>query len=335
MTREESLKHGLRVFVDKAPPHLLSHQNKKRPNMSDSTPVSQSIGSSNICPTNARNGNYNEFGLHPTSMGDSSSFLLPRENIYNGILSSTISKTSITSCSSCKEGASHKGVYACVHSTGAPRVPNQNPSEHMRSLLKKGASSRLNSRKQGYQYQCSYPKGNEQVFLLSYQRSQHTNNISRISRAKATLSHILDNFFQPPPPSSLIGKRPYTRNPIQSVFHKPSSNVDDIGPWCKLETDQLLTLVQSMGLPKFLATSNELLWLESSLYDPLYSTSAHIPIHGTTTSYEPNLLLGIGNGCGIDKGKSKEVCSYWDLDDMVEMMESMKKRRKVTKSTNA
>jgi hypothetical protein len=102
-------------------------------------------------------------------------------------------------------------------------------------------------------------------------------------------------------------------------------------PQCRMETDELLRLFQSMGTPEFLAISDRVLRSGSSQHDPLRAASAHIPVRGTSAASAPNLLLGLGNGGGIDKGKGKEGTSYWDLDAMVEMMESMNKRqRKVT-----
>ncbi|KAF8663092.1 hypothetical protein HU200_055687 [Digitaria exilis] len=300
--------------------------------MSNSSPICQII----------------QFGLLPTSIGDSSS-LLQSQTIYTGAvpqdgiskayyfpeLLSTISNTSATSASHYKEGT--------------PRAANHNPSEHMKPLLggrkpfhhvprSNGNNDwNLSQHQQLAQYHCSQLGRNEQLPLPSYWSSQHTSNINILdtSRTWATSSSVLSkrpttnnpsqSFFQPPPSSStVLGKRHTPPPPLPS-------NADDMGPLCRLETDELLSLVQSMGTPEFLATS-EKVFSSGNLHDPLHTTSAHVPVDGTSASSTPNLILGLGNGSGIDKGKSKEVSSYWDLDAMVEMLESMNKRqRKVTR----
>ncbi|KAF8704839.1 hypothetical protein HU200_031077 [Digitaria exilis] len=196
-------------------------------------------------------------------------------------------------------------------------------------------------------YHCSQLGRNEQLPLPSYWSSQHTSNIDILdtSRTRATSSSVLSkrpttnnpsqSFCQPPPSSStVLGKRHTMSNPVRSFFRPPPPlpyNADDVGPLCRLETDELLSLIQSMGTPEFLATSEKVL-SSGNLHDPLHTTSAHVPVDGTNASSTPNLILGLGNGSGIDKGKSKEVSSYWDLDAMVEMLECMNKRQsKVTR----
>jgi hypothetical protein len=127
-------KHDIRGFVSnkliiqvlqerniddmiRTPPHLLNQQNRKRPNMSDSTSICQTIGVCSMNPTNARSGNYNQSGLLPTSVGDSSS-LLQSQTKYTEVVpqdgaskvdlpdlsSSTTLNTSATPALPCMEG---------------------------------------------------------------------------------------------------------------------------------------------------------------------------------------------------------------------------------------
>lgn len=69
------------------------------------------------------------------------------------------------------------------------------------------------------------------------------------------------------------------------------------GPQCELQTDDLVRLVQSVGTPEFVANSERVLRLGSSLYEPHHAASAHVPVSSSTVS-EPNLLLGLGNNNG-------------------------------------
>jgi hypothetical protein len=71
--------------VRRTQPHLLNRQNRKRPNMRASTPICRIIGGSRMNPTNASSGNYNQFGLPPTTTGDSSS-LLQSQTAYTGVV---------------------------------------------------------------------------------------------------------------------------------------------------------------------------------------------------------------------------------------------------------
>nr|TKW13694.1 hypothetical protein SEVIR_5G117900v2 [Setaria viridis] len=342
MVREESLKHGLLVFFDKSltlsilppvhgrtPPHLLNKQNRKRPNMSDSTSIGQT----------------NQFGLLATSVGDSSSLLqsqtactgvAPQDGVRRtyspDLLCGTTSKTSATSGSPYKEGT--------------PRAANPNPAEHMR-LLRGGSQfyhvvSLTNNgnnndwshsqHQQLAQYHCSQPGRNEQLSSPSYSSSQHTSNsnILHTSRTREASSLVLGKRPAVSNPASplVLHKHPATTNPVRSFFQPPApllSNTNDMGPQCGLETDERLSLVQSMGTLEFLATSDKALSSGSSLHDPLHATSAQIPVRGIRAASTPNLLLGLGNGDDISKGK---VPLYWDLDAMEEMMESMNKRQR-------
>ncbi|CAO2174778.1 unnamed protein product [Urochloa humidicola] len=183
-------------------------------------------------------------------------------------------------------------------------------------------------------YHCSQPERNEQLTLPSYWSSQITrdSNILHTPRTRATTSSLVlgkcptmrnpaQSFFQSSlPPSSVLGKRP-----IMSKSNHPRASSE-----CRRQSDELLRLVQSMGKSEFLASSGKVLRSGSSLRDHLPSPSDHIPVRGTRASSMPNLLLGLGNGSDIDKGKGKEGHSYWDLDDMVEMESMNKRQMKVT-----
>ncbi|KAL6848006.1 hypothetical protein ACP4OV_022134 [Aristida adscensionis] len=103
-----------------------------------------------------------------------------------------------------------------------------------------------------------------------------------------------------------------------------------LGPQCRLETDELLNLVQSIGTPEFLANSEKLLRSGSSLYDepPRHGVASSLAsAYSSSAMSAPSLALGLGNGGCDDKGKGKEVRSYWDLSAMADTMEFMTKKR--------
>ncbi|OEL15335.1 hypothetical protein BAE44_0023646 [Dichanthelium oligosanthes] len=99
-------------------------------------------------------------------------------------------------------------------------------------------------------------------------------SLSSVLGKRPTTSNPSQSFFHPPSSSSVLGKRITSSNPVQSLFqplHPLPSNADEPPPPLpsnaddmELETDELLSLVQSMGTPGFLTTSN----LVQSFFQP-------------------------------------------------------------------
>ncbi|KAL6626840.1 hypothetical protein ACP70R_030566 [Stipagrostis hirtigluma subsp. patula] len=353
---------NVEAVIQRTPPHLLNQQNRKHLNMKGSVSTSHPVSSINH--TGTSNEDRDNLGSRPISLGGSSSS--PQDHcIYTGIaaqegqtkgflylpaLLSTTPQSSATSRS--------------VNVSGTP-MTSHNTYEHLRSVLGGSELGGSNSRKEDYKlplhlssfypivphtngnnnwsyfqhqrlaqhHQCNQPGRQEQLPLPSSLSSHNTSrNISNTASTRAISS-------------SVLGKRPaltVSNTPSQSFFHPPPPlDTDDHtvlarGPQCRLETDELLSLVQSLGTPEFLSNSEKLFGSGSSLYEhPHPDASSFAPAGGGSTAVSPlSLVLGSGNGGGGDKGKGKEVSSYWDLSAMAATMESMKKQRLETSQTS-
>lgn len=101
-------------------------------------------------------------------------------------------------------------------------------------------------------------------------------------------------------------------------------------------TDELFSLVQSVGTPEFLSSWDKVFRSGSSMYGPHHPSSTHATTGSSGTASEPSLNLGLGHG-GVDvddRGNGKEeVHSYWAQSATAEMRHSMKKQRKETDRT--
>ncbi|KAG8053205.1 hypothetical protein GUJ93_ZPchr0001g32195 [Zizania palustris] len=124
--------------------------------------------------------------------------------------------------------------------------------------------------------QCNQlPASNVQWPLPTYQSSQ----TSTTNTSNAGTSQL----------QSILGKRPAES---ESFFHLDGG--DDMatvarGPQCSLDTDNLLSLFQSVGTPEFLATSEKVLASGRSLYEPIRAAAsvaapAHFPVTRETAT---------------------------------------------------
>jgi hypothetical protein len=132
--------------------------------------------------------------------------------------------------------------------------------------------------------------------------------------------------------SSILGKHPTAGDPSQSFFQQPTTQQPLETPDMDVEcTDELFSLVQSLGTQEYLSSWEKIFKSESSMYGSHHHTSSlHATAGSSGTASEPSLALGLGNHSTFDKGKGKEVHSYCELSTTAGMSESMKKQRKET-----
>jgi hypothetical protein len=172
------------------------------------------------------------------------------------------------------------------------------------------------------QEQCNEP-GREEQLPLPFDGSSHDTNtsINNITSTRETSS------------SSILGKHPAAAgDPSQSFFQQPTTQQPLETPDMDVEcTDELFSLVQSLGTQEYLSSWDKIFKSESSMYGSHHQTSSlHATAGSSGTASEPSLALGLGNHSTFDKGKGKEVHSYCELSTTAGMSESMKKQRKET-----
>ncbi|KAG8053297.1 hypothetical protein GUJ93_ZPchr0001g29252 [Zizania palustris] len=192
-----------------------------------------------------------------------------------------------------------------------PMLPNQQSSMEInrhRSRTCSGKKVDFFGHQQPAQYQCNQlPASNVQLPLPTYQSSQ----ISTTNTSNASSSQL----------PSILGKRPAES---ESFFPLDGS------------------LVQSVGPPEFLATSESERVPASggSLDEPTRAAAAaaapsHFPVMSSNAVPEPSSILGIkdGNGDGDGDGKGKDVWSYWKSPAVARIMKRIRTRETTTQKT--
>ncbi|KAG8053291.1 hypothetical protein GUJ93_ZPchr0001g31751 [Zizania palustris] len=285
MIREANLR--------RTPPHLLNQERRKQINIGGSTSMSHQLDCSAINPTQTSYQIHNPFGLSSTSFGN---FSFPHGNhgAYNGVVprdgrniaylsvpmfSPSTPNNSIPSGSLINEGHLMRPLVGENNpSRSNPRAAfsqlnHQLPSWYTVAPVHRTSQNNVDffGHQQLAQYQCNQPVRP----LPSYQRSQ----ITTTNTSNAGTSHL----------QSILGKRPAES---ESFFHLDGG--DDMatvarGPQCSLDTDNLLSLYQSVGTPEFLATSERVLASGRSLYEPTHAAAsvaapAHFPVTRETAT---------------------------------------------------
>ncbi|KAG8045837.1 hypothetical protein GUJ93_ZPchr0008g13293 [Zizania palustris] len=178
------------------------------------------------------------------------------------------------------------------------------------------------------QFERNQPARNVQPPLPSYRGSEILTNSTR----NAGTSHS----------QSILGKRP-----AESFFRPPPLDAaDDMaavarGPQCSLETSDLLSLVESVGTPEFLANSEMVLGSGTSLYEPRFAAAAAaapvlFPVTSSNSVPEPSsLLLGLKEVNDDENGKGTDVWSYWNCAAIARTMERMRMRETTTQESLA
>ncbi|KAL5227155.1 hypothetical protein ABZP36_015420 [Zizania latifolia] len=288
-TREANLR--------RTPPHLLNQESRKQINIGGSTSMSRQLDCSAINPTQTSYQIQNPFGLSSTSFGNFSfppgnhgayTGVVPRDGrnmayLYVPLFSPSTANNSIPSSSLINEGTPMIHNISSGHlrplvgennpSGSNPReafyqLNHQLPSFYTVAPLHGTSQNNVDffRHQQPAQYQCNQlPSSNVQWPLPTYQNSQ----ISTTNTSNASTSHL----------QSILGKRP-----AETESFSPLDGGDDMaavtrGPQCRLDTDDLLSLVQSIGTPDFLATSERVLASGRSLYEPTRAAAAAAPAH--------------------------------------------------------
>lgn len=139
------------------------------------------------------------------------------------------------------------------------------------------------------------------------------------SEITTTGNRPAESFFQPPPP------------PPPRPLDTGAGDNDDMaaverGPRCDLQTVDLLSLVESVGTPGFLANSARVL---GSMHEPRRGVAAAAARGGAAPPPpEPSLVLGLGDGNGDGREKA---WSYWNNSSA--MARTMERKRRSETAT--
>uniref|UniRef100_A0A0D3EK42 Uncharacterized protein n=3 Tax=Oryza TaxID=4527 RepID=A0A0D3EK42_9ORYZ len=308
--------------AQRTPPHQLNLQSSRQMNIGGSAYMSHLLG---INPTQV----HDQFGFSSASFGQSSSLpqnqatysgILPREGqttayLYYPFLSSFTPDASTPSGSTSKQGTpvAHDNTTEQLRKlTEANTIGGSNPrtSSH---LLNHHISSffpvtPLPNTNHGSLAPLQPPR-NEQPPLPPYVSSEITTTGNRPA----------ESFFQPPPP------------PPPRPLDTGAGDNDDMaaverGPRCDLQTVDLLSLVESVGTPGFLANSARVL---GSMHEPRRGVAAAAARGGAAPPPpEPSLVLGLGDGNGDGREKA---WSYWNNSSA--MARTMERKRRSETAT--
>ncbi|KAL5227503.1 hypothetical protein ABZP36_015768 [Zizania latifolia] len=333
--------------LPRTPQNQLNQESRRQINIGGSTSMSRQLDCPAINPMQTSYQIQNHFGLSSASFGN---FSFPHRNhgAYTGVVP--------------RDGRNMAYLYEPLFSPSTPNtsIPSRTPmihnisSGHLRPLVgennprgsnPRAASYQLNHQlpsfytvaplhrtsqnnvdflghQQPAQYQCNQPARS----LPSYQSSQ----ISTTNTSNAGTSQL----------QSILGKRP-----AESESFFPPDAGDDMasvarGPQGSIDTGDLLSVVQSVGTPEFLATSERVLASGRSLYEPTRAAAsvaapAHFPVMSSNAVPEPSSLLGIKDGDGDGEGKGKDVWSYWNCAAMARTMERVRTRKTATQKSQA
>ncbi|KAL5222298.1 hypothetical protein ABZP36_027011 [Zizania latifolia] len=320
--RKQKEKHPIGQTRDanlqRIQPHLLNLESRYQINIGGSTVRSHQVDDSGINLMQTSYQIHNHFGFSPRSFLNSRS---TPENHGTGVVA--------------REGQTTAYLYFPLLSASTPnrRAARHQLNHRISSFYPVAPVPRTSHSTRDFfglqdaaQYECNQPARNVQPPLPSYRSSEILTNSTR----NAGTSHS----------QSILGKRP-----AESFFRPPPLDAaDDMaavarGPQCSLQTSDLLSLVESVGTPVFLANSEMVLGSGSSLYEPRCAAAAAAPVLFPATSSnavpEPSSLLGLKDGNGDENGKGTDVWSYWNCAAIARTMERMRMRETTTQKSLA
>uniref|UniRef100_A0A0E0JEN4 Uncharacterized protein n=1 Tax=Oryza punctata TaxID=4537 RepID=A0A0E0JEN4_ORYPU len=317
--------------AQRTPPHQLNLQSNRQMNIGGSAYMSHLLG---INPMQV----HDQFGFSSASFGQSNS-LPQNQAIYSGILPREGQTTaylyypflsSFTPDASTPSGSTSKQGTPMVH---------DNTSEQLRKLTEAntfgGSNPRTASHQLNHHISSFFPvtplphtnhsslaplqhPRNEQPPLPPYVSSEitttgNTNTSNAVTSASVLGKRAAESYFQPPPP------------PVDAADDRAAV---ERGPQCDLQTVDLLSLVESVGTPEFLANSARVL---GSMYEPRGDVAAAAVSSEAVLPPEPSLVLGLGDSNGDGKEK---VWTYWNSSAMARTMER-KRRSEMASATQA
>uniref|UniRef100_A0A0D9UXC2 Uncharacterized protein n=1 Tax=Leersia perrieri TaxID=77586 RepID=A0A0D9UXC2_9ORYZ len=308
-------------------PHQLNLQSSRQINIDGSAYMSHLLG---MNETQTSHQVHDRFGFSSASFGQSSS--QPQNQVkYAGIVpreGQTTAYLYYPLLSSFTPNASTPSASASASKQGAPMV-HDNTTEQLKKLVEEN----------------NFGGSNSNPRSAIHQQNHHISSFYPVHPLPLTnppLQRPARNGHPPLPPSyprselttgngntrsaSVLGKRPAEEN----YFHPPppppaaaAINADDEmaaverGPQCRLQTVDLLSLIDSVGTPEFMANSARVLRSDDaagggSLYEQ--------PRRDAVPAAEPSLVLGLGLGDG-NGNERDEVWSFWNSSAMARTME--------------